>query len=275
MAIALKSAISFALVYIPVNLYTATQDNDIRFNQLAKGSQGRVRYKKVDETTGKEVANDDIVKGYEYDKGKYVVVTDEDFDKIKTEKDRTIQIMQFSEMREICPVYYEKGYYVVPQKGGEKAFELLRQSMLAKDRVAVGHAVLGTKEATLALIAADEGIYLQTLYYEDEVKDIPREVPDVTLGEAELQMADKIISSMEKPFRPEEFHDEYQKRLRELIENKIEGKEIAIPKSGDAGKVIDLMDALKASMDELRIESGGKSAGRKKAAPKAKRKTGS
>lgn len=273
MAVAMKSAISFALVYIPVNLYTATQDNDIRFNQLSKASQGRVRYKKVDETTGKEVKNDDIVKGYEYDKGKYVVVTDEDFDKIKTEKDRTIQIMQFSEMREICPVYYEKGYYVVPQKGGEKAFELLRQSMLTKDRVAVGHAVLGNKEVTLALIAADEGIYLQTLY-EDEVKDIPREVPDVDLGESELQMADKIISSMEKPFRPEEFHDEYQKRLRELIESKIEGKEIAVPKSGDAGKVIDLMDALKASMDELRIE-GGKPAARKKAAPKAKRKTGS
>lgn len=274
MAIAMKSAISFALVYIPVHLYAATQDNDIRFNQLAKESKGRIRYKKIDEATGKEVANSDIVKGYEYDKGRYVVVSDEDFETIKTERDRTIQIMQFSEMREICPVYYERAYYVAPQKGGEKAFELLRRAMLARDRIAVGHAVFGAKEAVLALMPADEGILLQTLFYEDEVKEVPREAVHAELAEDELRMADKIIASMEKPFRPEQFHDEYQKRLRELIESKIEGKEIAAPKAVAGGKVINLMDALKASMDGLRLDDG-KAAKPKKAAPKARRKTGS
>ena len=137
-----KGAISFALVYIPVELYTATQDNDIRFNQLSKDSHNRVRYKKVDEKTGEELGSDDIVKGYQYEKNKYVVVTDEDFEKIKTEKDRAIQILQFADQGEICPVYYKQTYYVAPQKGGEKPFELLRRAMLEQEKVAVGHTVM-------------------------------------------------------------------------------------------------------------------------------------
>jgi Ku protein, prokaryotic len=273
MAISQKAAISFALVYIPVNLYTATQDNDIRFNQLAKETKGRVRYKKVDESTGKELSNEDIVKGFEYDKGKYVVVTDEDFEKIKTEKDRNIKIAQFSEMREICPIYYEKAYYVTPQKGGEKAFELLRQAMLARNKIAVGMSVLGTKEVIVSLIPADDGILLQTLYYENEVKEVPREVHDVKLDKSEMTMADKIIETMEKPFKPEEFQNDYQDRLRALIEDKIEGKEISIPKSEGGAKVINLMDALKASMDELSVDDK-KPVKARKTPPKPRRKTG-
>ncbi|MCC8180039.1 MAG: Ku protein [Planctomycetes bacterium] len=269
MAVAQKGAITFALVYIPVELYIATQDNDIRFNQLSKKSKGRVRYKKVDEVTGKELTNDDIVKAYQYEKDKYVEVSDEDFESIKTERDRSIKILQFTDMDEISPVYYNRSYYVLPQKGGEKAFELLRTAMRNRTKVAIGQTVMGSNEVVMALIPEDKGILLETLYYYDEIKDVPKEVRPAEIGDAELDMADKIIGSMEKPFQPQEFHDDYQARLRELIESKIEGREISIPKQESSGNIINLMDALKASISDLKID--GKPARK----PRARRKTGS
>ncbi|MCC8189650.1 MAG: Ku protein [Planctomycetes bacterium] len=250
MPIAQKGAISFALVYIPVNMYPATRDNDIHFNQLAKESKGRVRYKKIDEATGKELTSDDIVRAYQYDKGKYVVITDDDFEKIKTEKDRSVQILQFADKSEICPVYYNRTYYVIPQKGGEKPFELLRQAMLDKGKVAVGRTSLGASEVMLALIPADTGICMHTLHYQDDVKAMPQDIPQPAIDKEELSMAEKIIENMSKPFDPAQFQDEYQKRLRDLIESKIEGKEIALPKPAAQGEVISLMDALKASLEQ-------------------------
>ncbi|MCD8352061.1 MAG: Ku protein [Planctomycetaceae bacterium] len=252
--VAQKAAISFALVYIPVDIYTATQDNDIRFNQLSKHSNGRIRYKKFDEATGKEIANEDIVKGYQYDKDKYVVMSDEDFEKVKTEKDKSIQILQFSEVREISPVYYARAYYVAPQKGGEKAFELLRRTMLNRSKVAIGHTVMGSNEVVLALIPEDDGILMQTLYYDDEVRAMPKSGARPEMNPAEMEMADRIVSGMEKPFEAAEFENHYQKRLRDLIESKIEGREIAMPKESTGNNVINLMDALKASVDELHVD---------------------
>ena len=272
MAVAYKGAISFALVYIPVNLYTAVQDNDVRFNQLSKESKRRVRYKKNDEITGKELSNDEIVKGYQYDKNKYVVVTDEDFEKIKTNKDRNIQILQFADEREICPVYYDKPYYATPQKGGEKAFELLRLAMLDRGKVAIGHTVLGQNETMLTLIPADDGILMQTLLYEEEVKEIPRTASRPEVSGTELEMADKIIAGMEKRFEPKAFRNDYQKRLRQLIESKIEGREIAVPRESPGNNVISLMDALKASME---LHGDDASSGKAKKMPRARKKTGS
>ncbi len=273
MAVAQKGAISFALVYIPVNLYTATQDNTIRFNQLSKETKGRVRYKKIDEVSGKELTTEDIVKGYEYDKGKYVVLTDEDFEKVKTEKDKSIQILQFSDLHEISPVFFDRSYYVTPQKGGEKAFELLRQAMEGRNRIAIGHTVIGANEVILALSPADDGLIMQTLHYADEVREIPRDIPQAKVDAAELKMADRIIASMEKPFEPAAFKNEYQERLRGLIEDKIEGREIAQPAAGGGNRVINLMDALKASMDELEgpAQKNGKA---RKTPARAKRRTG-
>jgi DNA end-binding protein Ku len=132
MPVSHKGAISFGLVHIPVALYTATQDNDISFNQLHKEDNQRVGYKKVCGHCGKEGAFGDIIKGFEYDKDKYVVVTDEDFKKIKTEKDKTIQILHFANLNQISPVYYDKTYQAIPEAGGEKAFELLRAAMMAR-----------------------------------------------------------------------------------------------------------------------------------------------
>lgn len=272
MPVAQKAAISFALVYIPVELYAATQDNDIRFNQLSRESKARVRYKKIDEVTGKELSSDDIIKGYQYDKGKYVVITDEDFEKVKTEKDRSIQILQFSDVGEISPVYYNRSYYVAAQKGGEKAFELLRRTMRNRGKVAIGHTVMATNEVILALIPEDDGILMQTLFYDDEVRAMPKTAARPEMNPAEMEMADKIVAGMEKHFEAAAFENHYQERLRELIESKIEGREIAQPTEAPANNVINLMDALKASVDELHLD--GKKAPRKAAARGRKQKVG-
>lgn len=249
-----SSAISFGLVHIPVGLYTATQDNDIRFNQLVKDNHERVRYKKTCPSCKTELTNDDIVKGYQYEKDKYVVITDDDFEKIKTDKDRSIEIMLFSGIGEIDPIYYNKSYYVLPEKGGEKAFELLRRAMYEEGKVAIGKIVLGSNETMLALIPQKEGILMETLYYYDEVREIPRELPRVKPNKEELGMAKQLIKAMDSEFRPDKFKDEYQQRLRDMIEKKIEGQEIVAPRQEEQSNIIDLMDALKAS---LSLNKGG------------------
>lgn len=249
MPVSHKGAISFGLVHIPVALYTATQDDDIRFNQLCKDDLSRVRYKKVCASCGKEVTTKDIVKGYEYDDDKYVIVTDEDFEAIKTDKDRSIQIMQFCDLASIRPIYYDKTYHALPEAGGEKAFELLRRAMLDEQKVGIAKTVLGTKETLLALIPTGDGMLAETMFYAAEIKETPKEVQHPEVNESELKMAKALMGTMDKPFEPAAYKDEYQERLRALIETKIAGKEVVAPKSEQPDNVINLMDALKASIE--------------------------
>lgn len=250
MAIAHKGAISFSLVHIPVSLFTATEDNDISFNQLHKEDHSRIKYKKTCAHCGEEVKKEDIVKGFQYEKDQYVIVTDEEIEKIKTEKDRTIQILQFSNLDEISPIYYDKAYYVVPDKGGEKAFELLRTAMMSAQKVALGRSVFGTKEKLLIIIPREDGVLIQTLMYNDDIKEIPKSYEKGEVADAELNMARKLIDSMDEPFEPSKYKDEFQEKLRDLIEQKISGKAVKKAKSEKPGKVIDLMDALKASVEQ-------------------------
>ena len=241
-----KSAISFGLVYIPV--YTATQDTDISFNQLHKADKSRIRYKKVCAHCGKEVGPQDIVRGFEYAKDRYVVITDEEIERIKTEKDRTITIMSFLSLDEISPVYYEKSYHVVPQKGGGKALELLRLAMLKAKKAALGKTVMGNSEKLLLIIPREKGLLIETLLFFDDIKDFPADYEKPVPSAAELQMAATLIESMEEPFSPEEYKDEFQEKLKKLIADKIAGKEIVEAKEERAGKALDLMEALKASV---------------------------
>ncbi len=252
MAVIQKGAISFGLVYIPVSLYTATQDSDISFNQLHKTDKSRIRYKKVCAHCGKEVKNEDIVRGYQYAKDQYVVITDEEIEKIKTEKDRTITILSFTALEEINPIYYDKAYHVVPQKGGGKALELLRRAMLQTQRAALGKSVFGSTEKLLVIIPREDGMLIQTLLYQDDIKeiDVAYERPDVT--EAELEMARQLIKGMEAPFAPERYKDEFQEKLKALIADKIAGKAVVAPKEEKPGAVIDLMEALKASVKSMK-----------------------
>ena len=264
MAVSHRGAISFGLVHIPVGLYTATQDNDIHFNQLCPDGS-RVRYKKVCASCGKEIENKDIIKGFEYEKGKYVTMTDDDFEKAKTEKDRSIHILHFADLSAIPPIYYDKTYHVLPEAGGDKAFELLRRAMMEAGKVAVAKTVLGIKETLLALIPTEHGILIETLFFQDEIKAAPKEPVKPEVSDAELRMAQTLIAAMDKPFTPDAYHDEYQARLREIIENKIAGKEIVAVPDERPNNVIDLMEALKASVEQVGRDNPKTSRKRKKA----------
>lgn len=251
MAVSHRGAISFGMVHIPVGLYTATQDNDIHFNQLCKEDGSRVKYRKVCANCGKELSNEDIVKGFEYEPGKYVTMTEDDFEKAKTEKDKTIHILHFTDMNNIRPVYYDKTYHAVPEQGGDKAYELLRRAMLEKQKVAIAKTVMGTKEKLLALIPTMEGLLVETLFFADEIKEAPKEIPQPKVSEAELSMAKTLIGAMVGNFQPQAYKDEYQARLWEIINQKIQGNEITVSQEGEQTTVIDIMEALKQSLAKV------------------------
>ncbi|MDF2821718.1 MAG: Ku protein [Clostridiales bacterium] len=249
MAVAHKGLISMGLVLIPIGMYKTSVDNDIHFNQLDKESKARIRYKKYCSHCNKEVTSDDIIKGYEYETDKYVIMTDEELEKIKTKKDRTIHIMQFANMSEIDSIYFEKDYYAIPDVGAEKAYELLRQTILQQNKIAIAKTVMGTNEKLIVLYPTNEGIIVKTLFYADEIVSVPKQIPQMQLDQNELDMAKMIIENMTKPFNIKEYNDEYQARLRSAIMTKIQGKEIVTTDTGETNNVIDLMEALQRSLE--------------------------
>ena len=263
-----KGAISFGLVHIPVALYTATRENKIAFNLLHRDTHERIRLQKV-RGNGVAVESEEIVKGYEHEKGKYVVMEDADFEIIKTEKDKTIEILHFTDFSNVPAIFYEKSYYAVPDAGGDKAFELLRVAMSKANKIAIARTVIGSSETLLALIPTKDGILAETLFYAEEIKPMPKAYHRPELSEAELEMAEMLISSMEKPFESEKYTDEYQARIREAIARKVAGEELVSPAPEPAGNVISLMDALQASLKKQNGETGSKPpARRRKAAGK-------
>ena len=254
MAVSHRTVISFGLVAIPIAMYTATLDNDIHFNQLHKEDKSRIRYKKTCAHCGKEITTGDIVKGYEYDKDNFVVVTDDEIEKIKSEKEKSIQILHFANLNQISPVYYDKTYQATPEPGGEKAFELLRAALMAEQKIAIGKTVLGTKDTLMAIIPRENGVLVSTMYYADDIKDLQKVYTAPEVAEPELNMAKTLINSMNTPFDPAKYKDEYQIKLKDLIETKIAGKEIVAAQPEGTSNVVNLMDALKASVEKANIE---------------------
>lgn len=251
MASAHKSAISVGMIYVPVSLYKTTRDIGISFNQLCRDTAGkheRIKYKKICPSCNKEVSSSDIIKGYEYEKDKYVTISNEELEKIKTKKDKTIHILHFAKMTDIDQLYYEKNYYVVPEVGGEKAFELLRQALLSLKKVAVAKTVMGTKEELIVLYPTKDGMIAKILFYQEELQPMPI-VNKTAVNKEELTMAKTLINSMTSPFEPQEYHDEYQEKLREAIQSKIQGQDIVVADNGSQNTVIDLMTALQQSIN--------------------------
>lgn len=248
LAAAHKGAISFGLVYIPVDLYTATQDAGVSFNQLHKECKSRIRYKKVCPVCNVELRPEDIVKGFEYEKDKYVVMYDEDFENIKTEKDKTIYIINFIDLNDIDPIYYEKTYYVVPD-GSDKAYNLLKKAMESEHKVAIAKTVIGTKEHLLTIRPARDELLIETMYFSEEIKAIPKPYSTVEVNQSELDMAKMLINNMAGEFRPELYKDEYSDRVKEAIREKISGEEVVQVQPEQRATVIDLMDALKKSVE--------------------------
>lgn len=248
MTTAHKSAISFDFVYIPVSLYTAVRDTDIHFTQLHKTTKERIQYKKTCPHCGNEVKPEDIVRGYKYGQDCYVIITDDDIERIKTEKDKSIQILHTTDLSSINPVYFNKTYNVLPDVGSERAFELLRLALLEEGKVAIAETVMGTNETMMAIIPTATGLVINTLYYVDEVKGLPVGYAKADVHPEELIMAKTLIRSMDKPYEPELYHDEYQLRLKELIDAKIDGEEVFITDE-NAPRINNLKEALEKSLE--------------------------
>lgn len=249
MAYSYKGSISFGLVYIPVTLHSTIKENDIGFNMIDKKTMSRVKYKKTcADCEGREVKQEDIVKGFEYEDGKYVIFEDKDFEKIKSKKDKNITIEKFVNLSEVDPLYFDKPYYVVPT-GAEKAFAVLLSAMEQEGKAAIAKTVLGTKETLILIRAKDGQMLLNTLFFEEEVTKNPAKEITEKGNAAELKMAKAIIEGMTGEFNPEEYRDEYRQKVQEAIERKIAGKEIVAPKEKSIGTVANLMDALTKSLE--------------------------
>lgn len=249
MAYSYKGSISFGLVYIPVTLHNSIKENDIGFNMIDKKTMSRVKYKKTcADCEGREVKQEDIVKGYEYEEGKYVIFEESDFEKIKTKKDKNITIERFVKLDEVDPLYFDRPYYVNPT-GAEKAFAVLLTAMEQEHKAAIAKTVLGTKETLILIRSKDGQMLLNTLFFEDEVTKNPAKDIKEKGSPAELKMAKAIIDGMTGEFNPEEYKDEYREKVQQAIEQKIAGKEIVSPKEKNVTTVANLMDALTKSLE--------------------------
>ena len=245
-----KGAISFGLVTIPVAVYPATEEKTLRFNQLHDEDGGRIRQKRVCEKDGEEVTYEHIVKGYEVEKDRYVVLTDDDFDAVPVASSRAIDIVQFVEFEQIDPVLFKKSYYLIPEETGAKAYALLREAMKQDDRVGIAKVSFRDKEHLAALRFKDDAFVLETMYWPDEIREADFGGVDVNadVRDQELAMARQLIDSLTSEWAPQEYSDAYREALVQIVEAKLNGQEIEIVEAEPVAKVVDLMEALKASV---------------------------
>ena len=265
-----KGSISFGLVNIPIALYPATRREELKFRLLRKSDLSPVNYKRVAEKDGREVSWDQIVKGYEYEKGKYVVLKDEDFQRVDLEATQTVDIKDFVDQEEIDPMFFYKPYYLEPQKGGDKAYALLRDSLKDTNKVGVAKVVIKTRQYLAGVKPEDGVLVLELMHFADELADpeklhLPKKME---VGKREMSMAKSLIDGMTSKWEPEKYKDDYREALMEVIEEKVEagGKEIEEKprKAPKPTKVIDLVSVLQKSLEQ----TGGK----KKATAKSRKK---
>ena len=274
-----KGAISFGLVTIPVAVYPATEEKSLKFNQLHDEDMGRIRYKRVCSVDGEEVGFDHIVKGYEVEKDRYVILTDEDLDAVPVESSRAIDIQQFVDLDEIDPMLFKKSYYLVPDETGAKAYALLRKALAEENKVGIAKVSFRDKEHLAALRFKDQVFVLETMYWPDEIRAADFETLDTDgkVRSNEVEMAKQLIASLSEPWSPERFTDEYREALLGIVEKKLAGEPIEIAEEAPAARVVDLMAALKASVEAAKSRTPtAKPAGKRSTAKKASavKKTG-
>jgi DNA end-binding protein Ku len=278
-----SGAISFGLVNVPVKLYSATSPKTVRFHQLSGKTGARIKQKRVDPSTGEEVAFEDIVKGYELSPERYVLIEPQELEALDPKATKTIDIEEFVEISDIDPIYYDHSYYLAPATGGAKAYRLLLEAMRESGKVAIGKIVIRSKQQLCALRPAGQSqvMALSTMLFGDEVLSADRldeldAIEEAEANDRELSMAEQLISSLSADFDPGKFKDEYRERVLELIERKAAGEEIAVqPEAEETEPAPDLMAALEASLAEVRSGSSDQPAAskqdggsRKRAAPK-------
>jgi DNA end-binding protein Ku len=267
-----KGAISFGMVTIPVKLYSATESKDVRFRLLHRDDGAPIEEKRFCTADGKEVAWGDLVRGFEVAKGEYVVLDPEEIDEAKPESSTTIDIGDFVPGEEIDPVYFEKSYFIEPTDVGAKPFSLLKQALEETERVALARVTIRTRERLATLRAYDDTLILETMFWPDEIRstgalDLP-EGSKAKVRAKELQMARSLVESLADRFRPETYPDAYRQALEELIEHKMRGETRNAKRRKPQPKVIDLMEALKASVDEAKRDGGKARKGASRAKPR-------
>ena len=272
-----KGSISFGLVNIPIALYPATRREELKFRLLRKSDLSPVSYKRVAEKDGKEVPWHQIVKGYEYEKGKYVVLKDKDFERVDLEATQTVDIQDFVDQEEIDPIFFYKPYYLEPQKGGDKAYALLRDALKDSNKVGIAKVVIKTRQYLAGVKPEDGALVLELMHFADELADPGKlHVPKKTeVGKREMNMAKSLIDSMSSKWNPEKYRDDYREALMEAIEEKVEagGKEIEEkPKKAlKPTKVIDLVSVLQKSLEQTSTKKKVTTKSRKKRKQPAKK----
>ncbi|MCM1053206.1 MAG: Ku protein [Ruminococcus sp.] len=244
-----KTSISFGLVNIPVNMNPIIKNNDISFNQLHKKCLSRIKYVKYCPHCKKEVKQADIVKGYEYQNDKYVTLSTEEFNNLKSEDEKTLEIVGFINLNEIDPVYYEKSYIIMPNTKS-KSFSLFKDALEKAKKVALAKTVIGTKFYYCVLRFENNNIIMNTLYFMEEVV-IPEGVMDAKYTKKELDLALALIKSMDMKFKPEELKDEYNEKVKQALDDKIDGKKVKVPKKKQEKSIKDLMTALEMSLKNV------------------------
>ena len=267
-----RGTISFGLVSVPVRMFTATESKELRFHFLHKDDLTPIGYDKVRKDTGEHVDPEDIVRGFEVSKGQYVPLEDEDLDRLDVELTKAIDICDFVDLEEIDPVYFRKAYYLLPEDGAEKPYLLLVRALDETGKVGIAKVVIRNKQHLAALRPVNGSIVLETMYYADEVRKPEKVKAKGQLRDAELEMAKSLVENLSESFDPEKYDDSYRKELLALLRAKAKGKKLPEPQEDEGGEVIDLMQALRESVEKTK-RSARKRTPARKTSSGSKRKT--
>lgn len=246
-----KGAISFGLVNVPIKMYTATEQKEIKFNYLHEKCKTPIKYERRCPTCNVEVSSEEIVWGYEFQKGQYVVLKEEDFERLPDGNTKTIDIIDFVDLTEIDPIYFEKSYYLEPNQGGEKAYALLRRAMQETGKIAIARVTIRSKETLVVLRVYQNVLAMATIFYPDEIRStagLTGVQTEPSLHENEVTMANNLISNLSSHFNPTKYTNRYRDNLMAVIQTKITGGDVAVTPERETGKIIDLMEALRASI---------------------------
>ncbi len=248
-----KGSISFGLVNIPIKLHAATESKDVKFRSLHKKCHTPIKYEKVCPNCEEEVANEDIVKGYEYTKGKFVIIENEELKSLEKQlDDKAVEIIDFVKINDIDPIYFNKSYYLSPNDGGTKAYSLLRKALEETGKVGIAKIMIRSKEQLACIRVYENTLVMETIHYPDEVRnvsDVPNVPTNEQITEKELETAILLIDQLTSVFNPKNYHDEYREKVLQLIESKRDEEVVVQGKQEKPDNVLDLMTALQASID--------------------------
>ncbi|HEX9415845.1 MAG TPA: Ku protein [Gaiellaceae bacterium] len=265
-----SGTINFGLVSVPVRMFSATESKELRFHFVHKDDLVPIGYDKVRKDTGKHVDDEDIVRAFELEKGRYVPLTEEDFDRVDVELTRSIDICDFVDLDEIDPILFRQAYYLLPQEGAEKPYRLLVRALEDTEKVAIAKVVIRKKEHLACLRAYDGTLVLETMYYADEVRNPERlekreDGRKASVRKEEIEMAKSLVESLSASFKPDKYDDDYRKELLKLIRDKAKGKKLPEPEPEEKGEVIDLMAALRESVKQSKRKEAPRASGRSRA----------